>query len=152
MPITGRGIPSPVVADSALTEAQWGILVGTLNGVLSELSERHQASERQVDRIAGLVEQLASQPDEPPPVRDGEFLESLAHSQHRIAEALTRGSTEETTLDAETRSRLRNIESHLLRVLEDMSVGRQDSIADLRADIAVLIETLKQAVEGNVRD
>ena len=152
LPITGRGIPSPVVADSALTEAQWGILVGTLNGVLSELSERHLASERQVDRLAQLVEQLASQPNEQSSVNHYEILESLAQSQQRIADALTRGSTEETTLDAETRSRLRNIESHLLRILEDMSVGRQDSIADVRADIAVLIETLRQAVEGNVRD
>ena len=140
------------MADSALTEAQWGILVGTLNGVLSELSERHLASERQVDRIAQLVEQLASQPDEQTSVNHYEILESLARSQQRIADALTRGSAEETTLDSETRSRLRNIESHLLRVLEDMSVGRQDSIADVRADIAVLIETLRQAVEGNVRD
>ncbi len=154
LPITGRGIPSPVVADSALTEAQWGILVGTLNGVLSELSERHRASERQTERITQLVEQLARQGEDQPQSQgvDAEILESLALSQQQIAEALMQRQSEETTLDSESRARLRNIESHLLRILEDISIGRQDTMADLRADISVLIETLRQAVEGDVRD
>jgi hypothetical protein len=49
-------------------------------------------------------------------------------------------------MDAEARMRLRNIDVQLLRVLEEMSSGRQDSIAEIRQDFATLIYTLQQAV------
>jgi hypothetical protein len=44
--------------------------------------------------------------------------------------------------------RLRSIDVQLLRILEEISAGRQESINDLRGDIATLTNTLRQAVRG----
>jgi len=72
-----------------------------------------------------------------------EVMERIAIGQDRIVDAL--GSMGEG-MDAEARMRLRNIDVQLLRVLEEMSSGRQDSIAEIRQDFATLIYTLQQAV------
>lgn len=74
---------------------------------------------------------------------DPEVLERIAGGQDRIVEAL--GNMGEG-MDAEARMRLRNIDVQLLRVLEEMSSGRQDSIAEIRQDLATLIYTLQQAI------
>ena len=46
-------------------------------------------------------------------------------------------------IDAESRMRLRSIDVQLLRILEEMSAGRQESIGDLRADLATLASAIK---------
>lgn len=74
---------------------------------------------------------------------DPEVMERIASGQDRIVEAL--GGMGEG-MDAEARMRLRNIDVQLLRVLEEMSSGRQDSIAEIRQDFATLIYTLQQAI------
>lgn len=74
---------------------------------------------------------------------DPEVMERIASGQDRIVEAL--GNMGEG-MDAEARMRLRNIDVQLLRVLEEMSSGRQDSIAEIRQDFATLIYTLQQAI------
>lgn len=74
---------------------------------------------------------------------DPEVMERIAGGQDRIVEAL--GNMGEG-MDAEARMRLRNIDVQLLRVLEEMSSGRQDSIAEIRQDFATLIYTLQQAI------
>ncbi|WP_420862776.1 biopolymer transporter ExbB [Algirhabdus cladophorae] len=50
-------------------------------------------------------------------------------------------------LDAEARMRLRSIDVQLLRILEEMAAGRQESVADLRAEIAQLTQTIRNATE-----
>ncbi len=45
--------------------------------------------------------------------------------------------------DAESRMRLRSIDVQLLRILEEISAGRQESMADLRADIGALTQTIR---------
>ncbi len=46
--------------------------------------------------------------------------------------------------DAEARMRLRSIDVQLLRILEEISAGRQESIADLRADLGALTQAIRQ--------
>lgn len=73
-------------------------------------------------------------------------LERIALGQEQMATALARQAADEDAgMDAEARMRLRNIDVQLLRVLEEMSAGRQDSIAEIRQDLATLIYTLQQA-------
>ena len=74
---------------------------------------------------------------------DPEVFERIASGQERVVEAIS-GMSE--GMDAEARMRLRNIDVQLLRVLEEMSAGRQDSIAEIRQDFATLIYTLQQAI------
>ena len=55
------------------------------------------------------------------------------------------GARDEETgrLDAETRARLRSIDTQVLRILEDMAAGRQDLVSEMRQDIAGLAEALR---------
>jgi len=73
--------------------------------------------------------------------------EAMVASQARLLDVMAAKPAEtDDNVDAETRMRLRNIDVQLLRVLEEMSAGRQDSIAEIRQDLATLIYTLQQAV------
>ena len=51
-------------------------------------------------------------------------------------------------LDAESRMRLRSIHVQLLRVLEEISSGRQELAADLRADLAAVTRALRERGPG----
>jgi hypothetical protein len=46
-------------------------------------------------------------------------------------------------MDAESRMRLRSIDVQLLRILEEMSAGRQEAIGDLRMDLANLSKAIR---------
>jgi hypothetical protein len=70
-------------------------------------------------------------------------LDRLADSQDRLVEALVRPDSE-PHLEAETRLRLRSMDLQLLRILEELSAGRQESMADLRADLAGLTQAVRQ--------
>ena len=50
--------------------------------------------------------------------------------------------------DAESRMRLRSIDVQMLRILEEMSAGRQESTADLRADLSALTAAIRQLSRG----
>jgi len=46
--------------------------------------------------------------------------------------------------EAESRMRLRNIDAQLLRIAEEVSAGRLETTADLRADLANLTLAVRQ--------
>jgi hypothetical protein len=43
-------------------------------------------------------------------------------------------------MDAESRMRLRSIDVQMLRILEEISAGRQESLAELRKDIDLMVK------------
>ena len=67
----------------------------------------------------------------------------LAEGQERLAQALATQERGEG-LDAESRMRLRSMDVQLLRILEEISAGRQDTMAELRTDLATLTRAVKQ--------
>jgi hypothetical protein len=68
----------------------------------------------------------------------------LAEGQERLAEALGTHERGEG-LDAESRMRLRSMDVQLLRILEEISAGRQDTMAELRTDLAALTRAVEQS-------
>lgn len=72
-------------------------------------------------------------------------LERIAEGQAAVLQALT---AEGVGVDAESRMRLRSIDVQLLRILEELSAGRQESVADLRADLAALTAAIRQMSRG----
>ncbi|MFT5638855.1 MAG: hypothetical protein ACI861_001678 [Paracoccaceae bacterium] len=69
------------------------------------------------------------------------LLARIAEGQEAMANAMVQN--EEEPVDAESRMRLRSIDVQLLRILEEMSAGRQDTVAELRADIASLTKAVR---------
>jgi len=73
-------------------------------------------------------------------------LDRVAEGQERLIAALTaqdRAAEAEPHIEAETRLRLRSMDVQLVRILEELSAGRQESMADLRSDIAVLTQAVR---------
>jgi hypothetical protein len=68
-------------------------------------------------------------------------LERLAVGQDAMIAALAQP---DGGPDAESRMRLRSIDVQLLRILEEISAGRQESMADLRADLTALTVAVRQ--------
>ena len=68
-------------------------------------------------------------------------LDRVALGQETLIELIrTQGPGE--GIDAESRMRLRSIDVQMLRILEEISAGRQESLAELRKDIELLVKAL----------
>jgi hypothetical protein len=73
----------------------------------------------------------------------------IADGQDRLIAAMT-GAEGTAQGDAESRMRLRSIDVQLLRILEEISAGRQESVADVRADLSALTAAIRQMSRGQV--
>ena len=72
-------------------------------------------------------------------------LERIAEGQERLIAALEgQAQGGSAHMDAESRMRLRSIDVQLLRILEEMSAGRQETTHSLRSDIAALVKAVRQ--------
>ncbi len=71
------------------------------------------------------------------------LLQRIAEGQERLIQQLEDGGVD--GLDAESRMRLRSIDVQLLRVLEEMSAGRQETMSEIRSDIAGLSRAIKSS-------
>ena len=74
-------------------------------------------------------------------------LERIAVGQERLIALLESRDDETGRLDAETRARLRSIDTQVLRILEDMAAGRQDLVTEMRQDIAGLADALRAVAQ-----
>ncbi|MGL4319417.1 MAG: biopolymer transporter ExbB [Paracoccaceae bacterium] len=86
--------------------------------------------------IAALSERMAN-------AGGAAALERIATGQERLVAALS-GEDSRMNTDAESRMRLRSIDVQLLKILEELSAGRQESVADLRGDLSALTAAIRQ--------
>lgn len=141
--ITKLGVAG-VDPDEPLTAAG---LLGVIEQSALQLDQLREAMEQGAARAAqadARVEELARLIAESQR-RDAErgLLERLTASQERVAALLEARDAETGRLDAETRARLRSIDTQVLRILEDMAAGRQDLLSEMRQDIAGLADALR---------
>lgn len=96
--------------------------------------------------IAKLSDRIGSGPASAPvaPTANGVDGAAMMHSQDRLAHALESLAQEGTgNFDAESRMRLRSMDVQMLRILEELSAGRQESMGELRNDIAQLTKAVR---------
>ncbi|MGQ0563692.1 MAG: biopolymer transporter ExbB [Gemmobacter sp.] len=125
-------------AARAASDARVVALIGTID----RLAARLEADGRQApDVVAGQQQAAAAQ---------SAALDRIAAGQEAAAAALAVLAAPEggPHVDAESRMRLRSIDVQLLRILEEISAGRQESISDLRADLAALTAAIRQLGRG----
>jgi hypothetical protein len=144
--ITRIGIAG-VEPEEALTAANVLAVIGQTSEQIDLLREtveqnvtRAAETEARIGELVGLL--AAPKPAEPPPV-DNALLERIAAAQERVAALLEARDEETGRLDAETRARLRSLDTQVLRILEDLAAGRQDLVAEIRQDLAGLAEALR---------
>jgi uncharacterized phage infection (PIP) family protein YhgE len=70
----------------------------------------------------------------------------LAEGQERLVAVMEgqQGEEDEPHIEAETRMRLRSMDVQLVRILEELSAGRQESMAEMRSDLAMLTQAVRQ--------
>ncbi len=136
-------------ADGALDHGATGVLLEHLAEQMEafqRLQAQNDASRSNLDgrleRLAEGVEGLISKLEGPD--QTGAALARVAEGQERLVEVLEEGNQSGAHVDAESRMRLRSIDVQLLRILEEMSAGRQETLADLRTDISALNRTVRQ--------
>ncbi len=117
----------------------------TLQTILAQAEENRTALDGRMVQVATAIESLARKLEAE--TGQAEALRRIASAQERLITAMT---SAEGGPDAESRMRLRSIDVQLLRILEEVSAGRQESIADLRADLTALTAAIRQLNRGSV--
>ncbi len=119
-------------------------LLDQMAGQVEAMQATHARSEESIGALTDAVERLAARLERENDA--GAALARVAEGQERLVAALeTRGDGEGfEDGDAEARMRLRSIDVQLLRILEEISAGRQESITDLRSDLANLTRSVRQ--------
>jgi hypothetical protein len=118
---------------------------------MQQLFTQSDISRSEVDQrmgeLVGAVGRLADRMEAD--TSTGIMIERLAESQERLISALeSKSDKEKSQVDAESRMRLRSIDVQVLRILEEMSAGRQETLGDLRADLAALTKAIRQQSSG----
>jgi hypothetical protein len=92
------------------------------------------------DRIGALTDQMST---------EQRLLLKLAESQSELGPALTKLSeiASNSEGDRESRTHLRNIESYLARIHDEASVGRAESVQEIRTEIRLLARTIAAMAE-----
>jgi len=135
---------------------------GALSGMLDYMAEQMEAlqtiaaeatrgradAEVRLGTLADVMERLASRVSDEADIAGA--LARIAESQERLAEAMAgRGESDTVaSTDTETRMRLRSIDVQLVRILEELSAGRQESVTELRTDLAQLTGAIRQLSRG----
>jgi len=147
--ITRIGIHG-VEPEEALTAANVLAVIGQTAEQIASLRETVEANVARAAetdaRLGALAELLAKPKPEPVPAVDSALLMRIATAQERLVHLLEAREGEGGGVDAETRARLRSIDTQVLRILDDLSSGRQDLVTEIRQDIAGLTDALRGAV------
>jgi hypothetical protein len=129
---------------------------GAVAAAIEALAERIEADAGDRARLAeGLaalsaaLDRLAAQAEVAERTRTGQsvLLAQIAEAQDRLLGALA-AEDSGPAAEAETRMRLRSIDVALLRILEEMLAGRQEAVADLRAELAALTQAIRALSRG----
>jgi hypothetical protein len=128
-----------------------GLLIDHMSTHMEELQtlfSQSEANRHQSDaKIAELASAMVRMADRIEPDRSQTaILTRIAQGQEKLLELLS--ATEGGQSDPESRMRLRSIDVQLLRILEEMSAGRQETLTDLKTDIAQLTSAIRQLGRG----
>jgi HAMP domain-containing protein len=150
-------------------EADGGIDQETVSGVLDHMADQVETLQeilRQSDQgrsavndrleelatsVEGLTRQLESE------VGSVGVLTHIAEGQERLIRIIEKAAEDENAGgvsgggEAESRMRLRSIDVQLLKLLEEVAAGRQESMADLRGDLAELTRAVRALGRADAR-
>lgn len=119
---------------------QLGARIEGLSAAIGAAGAAREESETRIATLAQALERIAERMD---PEAERETLERVVDGQLQVQAALERAT--EGGNDSETRMRLRNMDVHMLRILEEIAAGRQEMLAELRTDLAGLSRVLRES-------
>jgi cell division protein FtsB len=123
----------------------------SLHTMFAQAEANRAELDQKIETLADGMLKISAQMQAATPA--GDALARLADSQERLIHSLeTHGSHE--GIDAESRMRLRSIDVQMLRILEEISAGRQETMSELRTDLSALGRALAQGMNvptGKIR-
>src|SRR6056297_3169449 len=138
-------------------DGEGGGETGAMAGVLDQMAEQmdnlqmvltqSDVSRAMVDEKLGVladsIERLTHRMSDTNPVTSA--LNRLADGQERMIHLMEESAQHGGEgMDAESRMRLRSIDVQMLRILEEISAGRQETMTELRTDLAALTRVFNQ--------
>lgn len=143
----GEGEPPTETSGASVWLAHMSEQMEALQQMFTQSDVSRALVDERLGQLADSVERLSRQIE-----AEGvstPYLIRIAEGQERLIAALE-GRVEEggAHVDAESRMRLRSIDVQLLRILEEISAGRQESLTDLRSDLAALTRAVRQLGGG----
>ncbi|MCB1336844.1 MAG: biopolymer transporter ExbB [Maritimibacter sp.] len=141
-------MPAPVAGDSSgIWAAHMAEQIEAMRVMFTQSDTARSVVDDRLVQLADSVDRLTRQIE-----AEGvstPYLIRIADGQQRMIEALeARPEDGGAHADAESRMRLRSIDVQLLRILEEMSAGRQESLSELRGDIASLTRAIRHLNGG----
>lgn len=124
---------------AAVVVEQMGELTDAIQLMLSQAAADRETTDRRFKALAEAIEILAqatTTSDTPAQ------LERVANGQDLLIKKLDDSGM--GGIDAESRMRLRSIDVQLLRLLEEIAAGRQESTSALRDDLAALTNLIRE--------
>jgi len=122
-----------------------------LNTTFIESDQSRAAVDEKLGALAASVERLSQKVSEDANINA--TLARIAEGQENLIAAINavtaRPMSDAEAMEAETRSRLRSIDVQLLRILEELTAGRQESTTELRRDLARLTRVIEIAADPN---
>lgn len=112
-----------------------------LQRVLTQSDVNRTLVDEKLGKLADAVDRMTQRMEANDPGQGP--LDRIADGQDRMIAALQNQTSD--GIDAESRMRLRSIDVQILRILEEISAGRQESMAELRHDL----QQLTRAVSGD---
>ncbi|MBY6057760.1 biopolymer transporter ExbB [Leisingera daeponensis] len=108
-----------------------------LQAMFAETSEGRAAVDRKLGDLVETIQDMNRRQEHTGTITAA--LDRVAVGQEALTEIL-RAQGEQGGIDAESRMRLRSIDVQMLRILEEISAGRQESLSELRKDIDLMIK------------
>jgi hypothetical protein len=129
--------------------------IETLGALLGRNDDRREGFETRIAALTDTVSRLAASLDRNQQQQSGtdsahaeRQVALLEHIANRLDRSPVPGEDESFETDHELRARIRNIDLQLLRLLEEMAVGRQDAVAELRAELNGLSRAVMTLAES----
>jgi hypothetical protein len=121
-----------------------------LQDILAELRDRRSEGDPRIESLARTMQQMV---DHSAAAQENskQALQAVTDSNEKIAAAIRESAaaqpapTGDGELDADISRRLAGIETQMLRMLEEISAGRNESIQQLRGDIVLLTDVIRDA-------
>ena len=114
--------------------------------MFAKSDENRSEVDSRLGNLADAVERLTDRIDTSGGSTDS--LARIADGQDRLIAAVEGQGGQDSGIDAKSRMRLRSIDVQMLRILEEISAGRQESVSELRADLSALTAAIKGEREG----
>ncbi|MFZ5963441.1 biopolymer transporter ExbB [Thalassococcus sp. BH17M4-6] len=141
---SGDGEGGSDTSAAAMALDQMGDQMDALQAMFARSEESRAEVDDRLGQLADAVERMTERLEATAP--SSTALARIADGQDRLIDVLQNRESGDGGMDAESRMRLRSIDVQMLRILEEISAGRQESMAELRTDLSALSRVLGQFV------